>query len=246
MVDMKRYTVLSFSTKCNVCTYPIPPSITRYHCPTCNDGDYDICTNCYLRLCATGKVSRDNGRNGWRRCPQSHRMIIVGFEDYEGGQKRVVVQGLVGGLALKDDLDPASPNSRFDHSSPNSPLTRQDSDPWEWPEGSNPNNGPDTTGAAKGTRRKLNRARHNLGCISPDSTKAPLAPRFPPSGGIGLRLIAIWSYYPEPEETDEIMFPRGAEITEAENINDDWLWGCYAGQKGLFPGYYANVVEEVT
>ena len=62
---------------------------------------------------------------------------------------------------------------------------------------------------------------------------------------IGLRLVARWTYCPEPDEKDEIMFPRGAEITEAENINDDWLWGYYAGQKGLFPGGYATVVAEV-
>ncbi|EER25445.1 C3HC4 type (RING finger) zinc finger containing protein [Coccidioides posadasii C735 delta SOWgp] len=245
-VDTREYRILTFSTRCNICTYPIPPSVTRYHCPTCNDGDYDICRNCYVKLCAMGKISRDNGRNGWRRCLQNHRMVIVGFEDHENGQRRVIVSGLVGGYAMKDDLDPTTPNSlnRPDSGSPNSPLSRQDSDPWEWPEGSNSNN-PDAADLAKGTRRKLNRSRHHLSGSSGDSPKSPLAPRFPPSGGIGLRLVAIWSYYPDPEETDEIMFPRGAEITEAENINDDWFWGCYAGQKGLFPGYYANVVEAV-
>src|SRR5438034_972936 len=78
-----------------------------------------------------------------------------------------------------------------------------------------------------------------------DSPTSSTSIQFPPSGGIGLRLVARWTYCPEPDEKDEIMFPRGAEITEAENINDDWLWGYYAGQKGLFPGGYATVVAEV-
>lgn len=244
--DSRQYRVLTFSTKCNICAYPIPPSTTRFHCPTCNGGDYDLCTNCYLKLGVTSKVSRDNGRNGWRRCLQNHRMIIVGFEDHDEGQRRVVVKGLVGGYAMKDDLDPTNQVGTFrpEPTSPTSPLARQDSDPWEWHEATSPNS-PDATGTAKGTRRKLNRSRHHLSAGTPESPKSPVAPRFPPSGGIGLRLIAIWPYYPDPEEVDEIMFPRGAEITEAENINDDWLWGCYAGQKGLFPGYYATVIGEV-
>ncbi|OAX82017.1 hypothetical protein ACJ72_03642 [Emergomyces africanus] len=100
----ERYHPLAFSTKCNSCTYPIPPSTSRFHCPTCNNGDYDLCTNCYLKLGANGKISKDNGRNGWRRCLQGHRMEVVGFEDHLDGQKRVIVKGIVGGHALKDDV----------------------------------------------------------------------------------------------------------------------------------------------
>lgn len=246
MIDSRQYKVLNFSTNCNICTYPIPPSTTRFHCPTCNDGDYNICTNCYLKLGATGKIFRDNGRNGWRRCLQGHRMIIVGFVDHEGGQRRVIVKDLVGGHAMKDDLDPSTPTSSSSvRPDGPSPLPRQDSDPWTWKEESNSNTSNVDTSGLTGTRRKLNRSRHHMVAGAPEINKTPLTPRFPPSGGIGLRLIATWPYYPEPEDTDEIMFPRGAEITEAENINNDWLWGCYAGQKGLFPGNYATVIDEV-
>jgi hypothetical protein len=69
--------------------------------------------------------------------------------------------------------------------------------------------------------------------------------RFPPDGGVGLVVYALWSWYPEDEVEDELVFPRGAEITEAENINDDWFWGCYAGRTGLFPGAHVTVVSEV-
>ena len=40
-----------------------------------------------------------------------------------------------------------------------------------------------------------------------------------------------------------LRFPRGAEIQECENINNDWFWGCYCGRKGLFPGGYDRDVQ---
>ncbi|KAF1981127.1 hypothetical protein K402DRAFT_343049 [Aulographum hederae CBS 113979] len=171
------FRALTFSAACDICTYPIPPSHTRFHCPRCNNGDYDICTSCYYRLVSDGRIGYENGYKGWRRCLQGHRMVVVGFEDRDGGQRRVVTQDLVGGLALKDE------------------------------------DGVDLQAA-----------------------------RFPPDGGEGDRLVMIWSYYPTDGVTDELMFPRGAEIREAYNINGDWFWGCYAGAKGLFPGNYGRVL----
>ncbi|KAF3891779.1 hypothetical protein GTR04_4586 [Trichophyton interdigitale] len=261
--EAAEYRPLTFSTQCNVCTYPIPPSTTRFHCIQCNEGDYDMCTNCYLKLGASGKISKENGRNGWRRCLQGHRMIIVGFEDHRVGQMRVIVQGLVGGHAWKDEHIPTpSSGARRDTSNnsntPISPasetngtpsriaLQRQDSGRWTWTEPT------DSSDSNFRQRRRLNRARQNLSSgpesLSDSSSSSPFplsTTRFPPSGGIGLRLIAKWSHHPEPDNNDEIMFPRGAEITEAENINDDWLWGCYAGQKGFLPGGYVLLIDEV-
>ncbi|PGH09055.1 hypothetical protein AJ79_05784 [Helicocarpus griseus UAMH5409] len=251
-VGSERYRPLTFSTKCNNCTYPIPPSTSRFHCPACNDGDYDLCTNCYLKLGANGKISKENGRNGWRRCLRGHRMMIVGFEDHIDGQKRVIVKDVVGGQALKDDLAVAAaatgtPTSASSTSSPHSNAqpptpTRQDSGDWTWKD--------EATGASINHRRRMPRSRSAWSGSSPTThtdptAKMPFSSHFPPSGGVGLRLLALWSYYPDPDVTDEILFPRGAEITEAENINDDWMWGCYAGQKGLFPGGYVLVIGEV-
>ncbi|KAL2372259.1 hypothetical protein RJ035_001893 [Blastomyces gilchristii] len=254
-IGSDRYQPLTFSTKCNNCTYPIPPSTSRFHCPACNNGDYDLCTNCYLKLGANGKISKENGRNGWRRCLQGHRMIIVGFEDDPDGQRRVIVKDIVGGHALKDDVAAAaaaaiaataSENTTTGSPNSNAPVpipVRQDSGDWTWKE--------DTTGTTSiSHRRRFPRTRTTWSNSSPitptdPTTKTHFASHFPPSGGIGLRLLAQWSYYPDPDVMDEIMFPRGAEITEAENINGDWMWGCYAGQKGLFPGGYVVVIEEV-
>jgi hypothetical protein len=58
--------------------------------------------------------------------------------------------------------------------------------------------------------------------------------------------MANWGYFPSQGVGDELMFPKGAEIREAEDINGDWFWGGYAGGMGLFSGNYGQVVGYVT
>ncbi|KAJ5129830.1 uncharacterized protein N7515_005869 [Penicillium bovifimosum] len=253
--ETESFKILSFSTNCDICTYPIPASNTRYHCLECNGGDYDVCTNCYLKLVTTGKISKDNGHNGWRRCLTGHRMIVVGFEDHEEGQRRVIVRDLVGGRALKDEH---VPQSQSPTSSPatGGPVASPElgTGDWSWKDGPE-------------RRKKASRLRGGLGPMTgssggavsasdlsnPSSSGAVAAQgqgispfrRFPPDGGVGLVVHALWSWYPEDEVEDELVFPRGAHITEAENINDDWFWGCYAGRTGLFPGTHVEVIREV-
>lgn len=169
------YVSLPIRQDCDICHYPIAPTNTRFHCNTCNEGDYDACNECYYSLIATGKISQINGTAGWRRCLQNHRMAVVGFQDTpEGGQQRIVVREMVGGWALKEDEA---------------------------------------------------------------SSQAPQQV-LPPDGGVGLRCFALWGRF-VPEE-DELGFPKNAEIREAERINEDWFWGVYAGQKGLFPGNHVR------
>lgn len=208
------YRPLTFTTLCNICTYPIPPSHTRYHCLKCNGGDYDICSSCYQKLVLTGRISKEDGMQGWRRCLRNHRMIVIGFEDRDGGQRRVVVRDLVGGFSLRDETE----------STESEPPGPTHSDKWTW--------------------RDTDGSRHQF--RSPNNTNAsktaPSNQRFPPDGGVGLRIQARWSYFPAEGVTDELAFPKFAEITEAEDINGDWCWGVYAGAKGLFPGGYGRVV----
>ena len=209
------YVPLSISRKCQMCKYPIPPSNTHFHCPQCNDGDYDICATCYLNLTLKSQISQENGPRGWRRCPNSHRMIVVGFEDSLAGQRRVIVNDLVGGHALKDEI----PGS-------NSPgqSTVKEEEEFTWRDGQQ--------------IQVRTIARHSL----PTSTQT--TKKFPPDGGYGMRTLALWSYWPEPEAADELGFPKGAIVTEVENINGDWFWGIYAGTKGLFPGNYVKILED--
>jgi hypothetical protein len=66
---------------------------------------------------------------------------------------------------------------------------------------------------------------------------------FPPDGGFGLRATARWAWYPAPGNNDELLFPKGAEITEIEDANGEWYHGVYMGSKGLFPAPYVQVLE---
>jgi len=138
-------------------------------------------------------------------------MAMTGFEDREGGQRRLLVRAMVGGWALKEDET----------------FAVQDQAHWRWRE-------------EDGTARfhPSTHARSRDQDVVQDTSRPSL---FPPDGGIGLRVVALWSYFPAGSG-DELVFPKNAEITEAEDINGDWFWGVYAGQKGLFPGNYGRVI----
>ncbi|KAF1961885.1 hypothetical protein CC80DRAFT_531664 [Byssothecium circinans] len=216
------YRPLTFTVLCNICTYPIPPSHTRFHCSQCNDGDYDICSSCYKKLVLVGKISEGNGMNGWRRCLRGHRMIVVGFEDRDGGQRRIVVRNLVGGLSLREEEVASPPTNESSTPTTSTQTQAQREEKWTW--------------------REHDGSRHH----SPSTSTSPhaLQPqrRYPPDGGVGLRVQARWGYFPAADAEDELSFPKFAELTEAEDINGDWFWGVYAGSKGLFPGGYGRVI----
>ena len=215
----ERYSALTFSTKCNICTYPIPPSTTRFHCPQCHAGDYDIDTTCFHRLVHNGKISVGNGPKGWRRCPNGHRMIIIGFEDSDAGQLRIVVADLVGGHALQDDVN------------------ADGSSDWSWRQGQQ------RQGAtvSKGSTGRITAATE---APANDGTP-PLLKKYPPNGGVGMHVQALWSWWPQEGANDELAFPKGAEIREAEDINGDWFWGTYCARKGVFPSNYGRVIETI-
>ncbi|MCJ1227460.1 hypothetical protein MMC12_004115 [Toensbergia leucococca] len=219
LISSPLYTPLTFSTKCDICTYPIQPSNTRYHCSHCNEGNYNICTTCYLKAVITDRISKENGDKGWRRCFKGHRMIVIGFEDSPVGQRRIVVKDLVGGHALKDDMD----------------VGQGANEEWSWQDGE---------------RRQIRTVPKQMAGGVDDSNAtaavAPLLKRYPPDGGVGMKVLAMWSYWPQEGTQDELGFPKGAEITEVADINGDWFWGCYAASKGLFPGNYVRIQEVVS
>ncbi|MCJ1421406.1 hypothetical protein MMC32_007769 [Xylographa parallela] len=212
-----QYRPLTFSTNCKICGYPVQPSQTRFHCYQCNDGDYDIHTTCYSKLAASGRISRDDGERGWRRCLEGHRMIVAGFEDANVGQRRLIVKDLVGGHALKDEAG----------------ATPSISGEWSWQDGHE--------------RQKRTVSRQVASGLDGNSAvPAPLFQKYPPDGGIGMIVLALWTYLPQEGATDELSFPKGAEIREAEDVNGDWFWGCYAGAKALFPAPYVKVLDFAT
>lgn len=147
-------------------------------------------------------------------------MVIVGFEDDRGGQRRVIVHDLVGGHSL--DIEPMLYPSA-DHAAPE--LQK-----WSWGQDNDTFVRLVTTDPSK---------------VAPTSVPGLMIERsFPPDGGIGMSTLAIWSWWPAEGASDELMFPKGAEVRECKDVNGDWFWGCYMGAKGLFPAPYVRVLED--
>ena len=207
-----QYRPLTFSTSCNICHYPIQPSQSRFHCYTCSNGNYDICSLCYARLIDSGRISRENGDKGWRKCLNNHRMVKAWFEDSQLGQRRVIVNDLVGGLCFEDRTKPGE---------------------WSWVEGEQ--------------RRTRSLAQRMFDENKPvESVENTILRKFPPDGGIGFHVRAIHPRLPAAGSKDELSFPRGAEIWEAQEISADWYHGSYAGERGLFPVNHVMVLGQIT
>jgi hypothetical protein len=150
-------------------------------------------------------------------------MVVIGFEDRDSGRRRIVVNDLVGGHAFKED-ELFTPSSRdLNTTATSAAKSRTNEAIWTDPDG---------------TRQTYRFSNFILDPSRPGGTST--LGQFPPDGGVGLRLIADFAFYPADGTTDELCFPGGAEIKEAENINGDWLWGVYCGSKGLFPGSYVH------
>lgn len=229
VMDIGPFKPLTFSTKCDVCRHPIQPSQSRYHCFSCTSrvpgtspGDYDICTTCYLKQVASRRISVENGNQGWRRCLKGHRMVIVAFEESRGGQRRIIVQELVGGRGINEQPCPIK-----DH-------TGGELQKWSWGDGVHIQG--DDTHVKLVTTDVMNVAPTNMPGTNLDI-------EFPPSGGVGMKCTAEWAWYPKPGDDDELLFPKGAVIYECKDVTEDWAHGTYMGKRGLFPSNHVKVLD---
>jgi len=213
---------LPIHTTCNICGLPIVPSRTRFHCPTCNAGDYDICRPCYDSLFLSGQINAADGDKGWRKCLKGHRMLVVGFEDREHGKQRIVVEEVVGGWAWVGHED--GQESAAGGSSTEEQPDRIAPQRWSYKD--------DAAGGYKTVKRPAS-----------SSVQTNSHTTLPPSGGYGLRMLALWGRVPDEGVEDELEFPRGAQITEVVDINGDWCWGMYCRRSGLFPGGFGRVLQ---
>lgn len=142
-------------------------------------------------------------------------MVVIGFAPGEVGHWRFIERDLVGGRKLR--VEPVA-----DESQPDTPSQK-----WSW----------------KQEDQKLERlVTQEVSAAAPNSDdSATYTTLFPPDGGVGLRVSAKWAWFPREEADDELLFPRGAEIREVEDVNGDWYFGVYMGAKGLFPSGYGRV-----
>ncbi|KAK6365335.1 hypothetical protein LTS17_011307 [Exophiala oligosperma] len=138
--------------------------------------------------------------------------------DADGGQRRVITCDLVGGTKMTG-ADIAAwklARTHLNETPCAEPTTNSTSrGQWIWRE--------DSTS----TRRMAR----------PRTTTLPSSTNFPPNGGIGKICRSLWSYYPDEGEEGkgELMFPKHAEVGEIEEVNEDWWFGVYAGDMGVFP-----------
>ncbi|KAB8337141.1 hypothetical protein FH972_021445 [Carpinus fangiana] len=223
--DPPTLTALPTATSCNICSFSISPSQSHFHCPTCNNGDYDICNQCYSGLVSSGRISAADGPHGWRRCPSGHRMLVIGFVEDDAVQnlRRAVVEPVVGGWSLAKDVEHAS----------QSPQHAADGRL-------------DTSDGAQQRRAPAARAPPVPAKVTTDGVHAPegALAHVLASNGYGTRVLALWTRVPDAGEgaVDELCFPRNAEVTEVEDINGDWYCGVYCRRRGLFPAPYGRVV----
>ena len=147
-------------------------------------------------------------------------MVIVGFEENRGGQRRLIISDLVGGRGLLEEPSPV-PDS-----------TGSELYQWSW----------DVS-----PHRKTKLVTKDVMKTAPVTVQGMmLESTFPPNGGLGMSATALWSWYPADGVVDELMFPKGAEVREGRNVNEDWFWGVYMGKEGLFPAPYVRRVERAS
>ena len=151
-------------------------------------------------------------------------MLVVGFEDSAKGQRRVVVRDRVGGWNLHEGGAAAEVGDEL----------------WTWRDG---RGGEASMLVSRNVAAQAGRAAEVGGGAGDDGRLLSLPvllkdKGFPPSGGAGMRVRARWAFWPREGVLDELGFPRGADVVEAEDVNGDWWMGRYCGRGGLVPGNY--------
>lgn len=216
------FKVLTFITTCDICRSPIEPTESRFHCFSCvssivpesKPGDYDICDVCYHDLVEGEVISPENGPDGWRRCLRGHRMVVIGFKDSKGGQKRHVVKDLVGGRRLQHEATESDTRTQR----------------WTWYE----SDAKRERIVAKNVSETAAQGPSSSNTFPPDGGlgwKAIARWAWYPKSGDEDELL-----FPKGAEIQEI-----EDATTGES--GEWYHGVYMGNKGLFPAPFVRLLE---
>ncbi|KAF6837266.1 RING finger domain-containing protein [Colletotrichum plurivorum] len=209
---------LTFRTRCDVCQDLIPPSHSRYHCFTC-----------------TSSIEPDTQAGDYDICTNCYANLEArgqispenghaGWRRCLNGHRMIVIgfhDGPGGQLRhIMADLV-GGRNLRMEPATGDERAHQK----WCW------------------TECSQKRERFVTRDVAADApTGEGLAQAFPPDGGVGMKAVASWAWF--PKAADELFFPKGAEIREIEDVNGDWFFGVYMGSKGLFPAPYVRRFDD--
>ncbi|KAJ9144038.1 RING finger domain-containing protein [Coniochaeta hoffmannii] len=210
------------AARCEVCGRDVQPREERLHCYACPSGpggdsragEWEVCAPCYARLEGEGRISPENGMKGWRRCLAGHRMAVIAYVEGKDGVLRR--------MTVRDWV--GGRTLGFEEYALGLQVCY-------WID--------------NGVRKERLVTRDVAATAETDvGVRTRWTDEFPPDGGSGGRAVARWAWYPAEGAEDELLFPKGAEVREIEDVNGEWFHGVYMGAKGLFPAPY--VVPLVT
>lgn len=211
------FKVLTFVTTCDVCRNPIAPTQSRFHCFEC-----------------VSSIVPDASPGDYDICEGCYNSLVsdktISPENGHAGWRRclrghrmeiVGFQEGKGGQKRYVVRDLVGGRRLNTEDVPGDAHVQR----WTWYEGD-----------ARGERLVATNVAETV-IQGPASSEA-----FPPDGGFGWNALARWAWYPAEGARDELLFPKGAEITEIEDANGEWYHGVYMGNKGLFPAPYVMLL----
>ncbi|KAF5026038.1 hypothetical protein F66182_1830 [Fusarium sp. NRRL 66182] len=211
---------LTFATRCDVCQEPIQPNQARYHCYHC-----------------TSSLVSDAAPGDYDICSSCYGNLVTqrqispenghsGWRRCLNGHRMAVVGFTDGKIGQWRYIAQDLVGGRGLHPEENAEYNGRGLEVWVW---------------HHKEQRLARLVTTDVAQTAP--TEEGFMQSFPPDGGVGMKGIARYRWYPKAGSDDELLFPRGAEIKEIEDVNGDWLFGVYMGSRGLFPAPYVRLEQ---
>ncbi|PHH78049.1 hypothetical protein CDD82_3250 [Ophiocordyceps australis] len=211
---------LMFRTRCHVCQEQLSPHTVRYHCFSC-----------------TSAMVPDASPGDYDVCTPCYGNLVahgrispdnghLGWRRCLKGHRMALVGFVDGKVGQWRFVERDLVGGRGLHAEPletTGPPGQAGLQVWSW---------------RQGEERRDRFVTLDVSAMAPASTCV-----FPPDGGSGMRAQARWAWFPHPDAHDELLFPKGAEIREIEDVNGEWFFGTYMGERGLFPAPYVRILE---